>query len=160
MSRRRAALKRKILPDPIYQEEVVAKFINCLMERGKKTVAQKIFYVSLEIAQKKSKEPETIKILHTALNNVKPQFEVKSRRVGGSTYRVPMEVRHVRKQALAIRWLIDAAKVRNGKSMIQKLSSELLDAYNNKGGAVKKKEEVHKTAEANRAFYHFAWHGR
>ena len=160
MSRRRAAVKRKILPDPIYQDQIVAKFINCLMKEGKKTVAQKIFYVSLQEAKKKSKQTEEIKILHTALNNVKPQFEVKSRRVGGRTYRIPVEVRQIRKEALAIRWLIDSATTRSGKSMIEKLSNELLDAFNNRGGAIKKKEEVHKVAEANKAFAHFAWHGR
>lgn len=160
MSRRRAAVKRKVLPDPIYQDTVVAKFINCLMKKGKKTIAQKIFYVSLQKAKKKSKQVEEIKILHTALSNVKPQFEVKSRRVGGSTYRVPVAVRYDRKEALAIRWLIDSAAARGGKSMIEKLSAELLDAFNNRGGAIKKKEEVHKAAEANKAFSHFAWHGR
>lgn len=160
MSRRRAATKREILPDPIYQDKIVAKFINCLMRKGKKNVAQKILYVSLQEAKKKSKQTEEIKILHTALSNVKPQFEVKSRRVGGSTYRVPVEVRQVRKEALAIRWLIESAAARNGKSMIEKLSAELLDAFNNRGRAIKKKEEVHKAAEANKAFSHFAWHGR
>jgi small subunit ribosomal protein S7 len=160
MSRRRAAVKREVLPDPIYQDKVVTKFINCLMKRGKKNIAQKIFYVSLDEAKKKSKGSEEMKILHTALSNVKPQFEVKSRRIGGSTYRVPIEVRQTRKEALAIRWMIESASARSGRSMIQKLSAELLDAYNNRGGAIKKKEEVHKAAEANKAFSHFAWYGR
>lgn len=155
MSRRRSAVKRKILPDTIYKEVVVSKFINCIMERGKKNIAQKIFYSALQEAKKKSKTKEEIDILHTALGNVKPHFEVKSRRIGGSTYRVPIEVRQERKETLAIRWLIEASKSRNGKSMIQKLSAELLDASNNRGGAVKKKEELHKTAEANKAFSHF-----
>ena len=176
MSRRRAAEKREVMPDTVYNDIVVTKFINFLMRKGKKGVAQKIFYTSLDKAiqraktttkdKGKDKEKVTsdntggIAVLQAALNNVKPYFEVKSRRVGGSTYQIPVEVKSDRKLTLAIRWIINASKTRNGKSMIDKLSGELLDAYNNRGGAVKKKEEIHKMAEANRAFSHYAWYGR
>ena len=138
---------------------VVAKFINFLMQRGKKGVAQKIFYSSLDRLQTKAKG-DILEIFQTAIDNVKPRFEVKSRRVGGSVYRIPVEVKVDRKLTLAIRWLISSSQNRNGKSMVEKLSEELVDAYNKKGGAVKKKEEVHKMAEANKAFSHYAWHGR
>ena len=160
MPRKKIATQRKILPDPVYNDKVVAKFINYLMKEGKKSTAQKIFYSSLQKAKTKVKEVQDIKFLHTAVNNIKPQFEVKSRRVAGSNYRVPIEVSVTRKESLAIRWVIESAVVRNGKSMIEKLSAELLDAYHNRGGAIKKKEEMHKTAEANKAFSHFAWYGR
>ncbi len=159
MSRRRAAEKRKVLPDTRYNSVVVAKFINFLMRRGKKGVAQKIFYSSLDRLKEKLKG-DVLEIFQAALDNVKPRFEVKSRRVGGSTYRIPVEVKVDRKITLAIRWVITSSQERNGKSMIEKLSDELIDAYNKKGGAVKKKENIHKMAEANKAFSHYAWHGR
>lgn len=159
MSRRRAAEKRVILPDTVYNSLVVSKFINLIMRQGKKSIAQKILYGSLKRIAQKIKQ-DGITVLDTALKNVKPYFEVKSKRVGGSTYQVPIEVRGDRKTTLAIRWLITASKTRNGKSMEEKLSFELIDAFNNKGGAVKKKEEIHKMAEANKAFSHYVWHGR
>ncbi len=159
MSRRRSAGKRKVIPDTRYNSAVVTKFINFLMRRGKKGVAQKIFYSSLDRFKLKV-DGDVLEIFQSALDNVKPRFEVKSRRVGGSTYRIPIEVKVDRKLTLAIRWLITSSQARNGKSMIEKLSDELIDAYNKKGGAIKKKEEVHKMAEANKAFSHYAWHGR
>ena len=159
MSRRRSAGKRKIAPDTRYNSVVVAKFINFLMQRGKKGVAQKIFYSSLDRFKGKV-QGDVLEIFQASLDNVKPRFEVKSRRVGGSTYRIPVEVKVDRKLTLAIRWLIASSQARRGKSMVEKLSEELIDAYNKKGGAVKKKEDVHKMAEANKAFSHYAWHGR
>lgn len=157
MSRRRAAFKRNILPDPIYNEIVVTKFINCLMKDGKKNTAEKVFYKSLKKLEGKTNDVSLIDLFKTCLKNVMPRVEVKSRRVGGSTYQVPVEVRDSRKQALAIRWLIVAARNRGGNSMIENLSSELLDAFQNRGSAVKKKEDTHRMAEANKAFAHYVW---
>jgi len=156
MARRRRAEQRNILPDPVYNDVIVAKFINCMMRSGKKSVSQKIFYSAMEIIKNKT-NMDGIQVFRQALENVKPQIEVRPRRVGGATYQVPMEVRPERKVSLAIRWIISAARSRNERTMINKLASELLDAYNNKGGAVKKKEDVHKMAEANKAFSHFRW---
>lgn len=157
MSRRHSAEKREILPDPKFGNEVITKFINCLMIDGKKGTAEKVFYQSLERVEAKIEDADAVKIFETALENVKPQLEVKSRRVGGSTYQVPVEVRDTRRVTLAIRWMIAAARSRSGKSMVEKLSGELMDAFNNRGSAVKKREDTHKMAEANRAFAHYLW---
>ncbi|MCX7991881.1 MAG: 30S ribosomal protein S7 [Proteobacteria bacterium] len=156
MARRRRAEVRKVLPDPVYNDVIVTKFINRLMLKGKKTVAQHIFYKALESAGQKL-NLDGITVFRQALENVKPLIEVRPRRVGGATYQVPMEVRPERKVSLAIRWLITAAQGRNEKTMTNKLAGEILDAYNNKGNAVKKREDVHKMAEANKAFAHFRW---
>jgi small subunit ribosomal protein S7 len=157
MSRRRSAQTRKILPDPKYNDLLVAKFINTLMSKGKKSVARQILYDAMEqIAQRETATP-VIEVLKLAVDKVKPAVEVKSRRVGGSTYQVPVEVRPERRQALAIRWLIQNAAGRGGKSMEVRLAAELLDAFQSKGGAVRKKEDVHRMADANKAFAHYRW---
>ncbi|PNR97140.1 30S ribosomal protein S7 [Petrotoga sp. 9PWA.NaAc.5.4] len=154
--RRRSAEKRNIAPDPIYGDILLSKFINRLMYDGKKSLAQDIVYSSLEKLANVTKE-EPLEAFHKAINNVKPIIEVRSRRVGGSTYQVPFEVEENRATSLAIRWIITSAQSKKGRSMIEKLSQELIDAYNNTGTAVKKKEDVHKMAEANRAFAHYKW---
>jgi small subunit ribosomal protein S7 len=156
MSRRHSAEKRVINPDPKFGDLIVSKFMNNLMEDGKKSVAEGIVYGALEIVQSKAKA-DPIQLFHQALQNVAPAIEVRSRRVGGATYQVPVEVRTERRQALAIRWIIIAARGRNEKTMIERLSAELLDAGNNRGTAVKKREDTHKMAEANRAFSHYRW---
>lgn len=156
MPRKGTIERRKVAPDPRYNSEVVTKFINCLMKDGKKSVARSIFYEALEIVGKKIKK-DPLEVFNKALENTKPIMEVKSRRVGGATYQVPTEVRPVRAQALAIRWLIQFARGRSGKSMAEKLAAELLDAYNNRGGAIKKKDDTHRMAEANKAFAHYRW---
>lgn len=153
MSRKNRAQVREVLPDPRFDDIVVTKFINALMIGGKKSIAEKIFYGALEQAEAKGGE-EGIKIFKKAMANVKPSVEVKSRRIGGATYQVPTEVRTTRKQSLAIRWLRDNATNRNGRTMVDKLCDELVDAANSRGGAVKKKEDVYKMAEANKAFAH------
>ena len=156
MSRRKKNIKKEILEDPKYMNIIVSKFINILMLHGKKTIAEKILYSTLEkISTQKKQVP--IKIFQDVINNVKPQVEVKSRRIGGATYQVPNEVKADRAQALAIRWLVEAARKRSGKSMQDKLYQEFLDAFDNKGGAVKKREDVHKMADANKAFAHYRW---
>ena len=154
MSRRHRAEKRIVLPDAKYGDKVVAKFINNVMEHGKKAVAEKIVYSAFDIIAQKSKQ-DALKVFSEALDNVKPLVEVKSRRVGGATYQVPMEVRADRRQALAIRWIIDAAKKRSETTMTERLANELLDALANKGSAVKKREDTHRMAEANKAFSHY-----
>src|SRR5690554_3146928 len=156
MSRKHRAQVREVLPDPRFDDIVVTKFINGLMYGGKKSVAEKIFYGALDKAEEKTGE-EGIKIFKKAMSNVKPSVEVKSRRIGGATYQVPIEVRPQRRQSLAIRWIRDNARNRNGRSMLDKLSEELVDAANNRGGAIKKKEDVYKMAEANKAFAHLMW---
>ncbi|MGI0154433.1 30S ribosomal protein S7 [Pseudidiomarina sp. WS423] len=156
MPRRRVIGQRKILPDPKFGSELLAKFINVVMVDGKKSVAEKIIYGALDILATKSGK-EHLEIFETALDNVRPTVEVKSRRVGGSTYQVPIEVRPVRRNALAMRWLVDAARTRGEKSMAQRLAGEMLDASENKGSAVKKREDVHRMAEANKAFAHYRW---
>lgn len=156
MSRRRAAVKRECLPDAKFGDTVLAKFINCLMYEGKKSVAEGIVYGALERVQAKlGRSP--VELFHEAMNNVRPALEVRSRRVGGATYQVPTEVRFDRAQALAIRWLIGSARKRSEKTMEERLSAEFLDASNNRGAAVKKREDTHKMAEANRAFAHYRW---
>ncbi len=156
MSRRHRAEKRLINPDPKFGDLVVSKFMNNLMEQGKKSVAEGIVYGALETIQSKAKS-DPLQMFHQALDNVAPAIEVRSRRVGGATYQVPVEVRAERRQALAIRWIITAARGRNEKTMVERLSGELLDAANNRGTAVKKREDTHKMAEANRAFSHYRW---
>lgn len=156
MSRRRAAIKRTILPDHKYKDLVIARFMNRIMEDGKKSVSEKIVYGAFDIVSKKTNK-EPLDFFHEALENVKPNLEVKSRRVGGATYQVPMEVRPRRAQTLAMKWIVDSALKRNEKTMKERVASEIIDAHNNKGNAVKKREETHKMAEANRAFSHFRW---
>jgi small subunit ribosomal protein S7 len=156
MSRRRTADKREILPDPKFGDIVVSKFMNCLMYEGKKSVTESIVYGAFEQIQKKSGN-DPIKVFHDALGNVKPQLEVRSRRVGGATYQVPVEVRPDRAQALAIRWLIGTARERSESTMVDRLCGELLDAANNRGASVKKREDTHRMAEANKAFSHYRW---
>ncbi len=156
MSRRHSAEKRVINPDPKFHDLIVSKFMNNLMEDGKKSVAENIVYGAFDLVQAKSKQ-DPIQLFHAALQNVAPAIEVRSRRVGGATYQVPVEVRTERRQALAIRWIIIAARGRNEKTMVERLSAELLDAGNNRGTAVKKREDTHKMAEANRAFSHYRW---
>ena len=154
MSRRHRAEKRNVLPDAKYGDQVVAKFINNVMEDGKKAVAEKIVYSAFDMIATKTKQ-DALKVFTDALENVKPLVEVKSRRVGGATYQVPMEVRADRRQALAIRWIIEAAKKRSETTMTERLANELLDAMANKGSAVKKREDTHRMAEANKAFSHY-----
>ncbi len=156
MSRRHRADKREIIPDAKYHNEVVAKFMNSVMYQGKKSVAEQIVYGAFDIIEQKAKQ-DPLAIFRSALDNVMPSIEVRSRRVGGATYQVPVEVRVDRRQALAIRWLLSAARGRNEKTMVDKLSGELLDAANNRGNAVKKREDTHRMAEANRAFSHYRW---
>jgi small subunit ribosomal protein S7 len=156
MPRKRVVLKRESLPDPVYKSKLVAKFINALMVKGKKSLAQSILYKSFDIIEEKSKE-DPLALFQKALNNVKPVVEVKSRRVGGSTYQVPTEVRPSRSQALSIRWIISFARSRGEKSMPAKLAGELMDAANGRGAAFKKKEDTHRMAEANKAFAHYRW---
>jgi small subunit ribosomal protein S7 len=156
MSRRRRPEKREILPDPKYGDQVLSKFMNNLMLDGKKSVAESIVYGAFETMETRAKA-DPVGLFHNALENVKPQIEVRSRRVGGATYQVPVEVRPERAQALAIRWLITAARNRSETTMAARLSAELLDAANNRGNAVKKREDTHRMADANRAFSHYRW---
>ena len=156
MSRRHSAEKREINPDPKFGDLVVTKFMNAVMHHGKKSVAETIVYGALDRVQTKTKQ-EPVTVFHQALDNVAPHVEVRSRRVGGATYQVPVDVRPERRQALAIRWLITAARNRNESTMVERLSGELMDAANNRGTAVKKREDTHKMAEANRAFAHYRW---
>ena len=156
MPRRREVPKRVILPDPKYNDKLIAKFVNSIMVDGKKGLAEKILYDSFDIIEDKLKD-DPVSVFKKAIENVRPMLEVKSRRVGGSTYQVPIEVRHDRRQALAIRWIISFAKKRPEKSMDQKLAAELMDASANRGGSVKKKDDTHKMAEANKAFAHYRW---
>jgi small subunit ribosomal protein S7 len=156
MSRRHRADKREINPDPKFGDLVVSKFMNNLMYDGKKSAAEGIVYGAFDKIQSKSKQ-DPVQVFHDALNNVAPAIEVRSRRVGGATYQVPVEVRSERRQALAIRWIITAARGRNETTMVDRLSGELLDAASNRGTAVKKREDTHKMAEANRAFSHYRW---
>ena len=156
MSRRHRAEKREINPDPKFGDIVVTKFMNAIMLDGKKSVAERIVYGAFDQIQDKAKS-EPVEMFHQALDNVAPHVEVRSRRVGGATYQVPVDVRPERRQALAIRWLINAARARNETTMIERLSGELMDAANNRGTAVKKREDTHKMAEANRAFSHYRW---
>jgi small subunit ribosomal protein S7 len=157
MSRRRRAEKRQVLPDPKFGDLIVTKFMNYVMYEGKKAVAENIIYGAFDILENKRKDQGPLETFHSALDNVAPAIEVRSRRVGGATYQVPVDVRPERRQALAIRWLIAAARNRNETTMVDRLSGELMDAANNRGTAVKKREDTHKMAEANRAFAHYRW---
>ena len=156
MSRRRQAERREVIPDPKYGDIVVTKFMSAIMRQGKKSVAERIVYGAMERMETRGKS-DPMQMFRQALENVMPAVEVRSRRVGGATYQVPVEVRTERRQALAIRWLITAARARNEKTMVERLSGELLDAANNRGTAVKKREDTHKMADANRAFSHYRW---
>ncbi len=156
MSRRHRAEKRVVNPDPKFSEVVITKFMNAVMNQGKKSVAETIVYGAFDRMESKAKS-DPVQLFHQALDNVMPAVEVRSRRVGGATYQVPVEVRPERRQALAIRWIISAARARNENTMVDRLSGELLDAANNRGTAVKKREDTHKMAEANRAFSHYRW---
>ena len=155
MSRKRKAPVRKVYPDPKFHSEVVSKFINSIMYDGKRSTAEKILYTALEKMKTKNQDP--LKIFNTAISNVKPNLEVRSRRVGGATYQVPVEVKTNRSQALALRWILAASRKRKNKTMAEKLFFELMDASQNKGSAVKKREDTHKMAESNKAFAHFRW---
>ena len=157
MPRRRVVGQRKILPDPKFHNELLAKFINILMVDGKKSTAEKIVYGALDILTEKNTEKTHLELFEIALDNIRPSVEVKSRRVGGSTYQVPVEVRPVRRNALDMRWLVEAARKRGEKSMAQRLANEMLDASDSKGSAVKKREDVHRMADANKAFAHYRW---
>ncbi len=156
MPRRREVPKRKILPDPRYHDILISKFMNCLMKDGKKSKAESIVYGAFDVIHVRTRE-DPVGVFHKAIENVKPMVEVKSRRVGGSTYQVPIEVRDLRQQALAIRWVIDFARKRPGKRMAEKLANELIEASHSRGGAIKKKEDTHRMAEANKAFAHYRW---
>ena len=154
--RKRRAIKRDVLPDPIYNSKVVTKLVNQIMTNGKKGTAQKILYEAFEIVEKQTGKP-AMEVYNAALENIKPALEVKSRRVGGSNYQVPVEVKDDRTQTLALRWLVNYARLRNGKGMAINLANELIDAANGVGGAVKRREDTHKMAEANKAFAHYRW---
>ena len=157
MSRRHSAEIRKIIPDPKFNDLLIAKFTNVLMVNGKKSIARRILYSAMADIESREKETPPLEVVKIAVDHVTPTVEVKSRRVGGSTYQVPVEVRPSRRQALAIRWIIQNASSRGGRSMESKLANELVDAFNNRGGAVRKKEDVHRMADANKAFAHYRW---
>jgi small subunit ribosomal protein S7 len=157
MPRRKIAERRTIEPDPRFNSVLVSKFTNGIMERGKRSVAQQIFYGAMDIIEKQVSDAEPIAVFDKAMEMVRPKVEVKSRRVGGATYQVPVEVRPERRNALAIRWIISFAKARPGKTMSEKLAAELLDAYHERGGSVKKRDDTHRMAEANKAFAHYRW---
>ncbi|MFQ5900226.1 MAG: 30S ribosomal protein S7 [Thermodesulfobacteriota bacterium] len=156
MPRRREVPKRHIIPDSKYGERIVAQFINCLMRQGKKSLAESILYKSFDLIEARTKE-EPVKVFKKALDNARPLLEVRSRRIGGATYQVPAEVRAEKRVSMAMRWLINYAKQKSGKSMEERLAAEIIDAYNNRGTSVKKKEELHRMAEANKAFAHYRW---
>ncbi len=156
MPRRREVPRRRTLPDPRYGDRVVAKFINCLMQGGKKSVAERILYGAFDLVEHRSKE-DPLRLFKKAIDNIKPNLEVKSRRVGGSTYQVPIEIRGERRTALGMRWLINYSRNRHEKTMAEKLAGEILDAAAGRGNAVKKKDDTHKMAEANKAFAHYRW---
>jgi len=156
MARRREAQKRKVSPDPKYNDVLVGRFINSILKQGKKSLAERIFYSALDAVAEKIKE-DPVKVFRKAVENAAPMLEVRSRRVGGATYQVPVEVSESRRIALSIRWVIQNARSRAGKTMSEKLTGEIVDAYNNAGGAIKKREEVHRMAEANKAFAHYRW---
>lgn len=157
MPRKKLLDKRPVAPDPRFNSVLVSKFTNGLMQDGKKTTARKIFYDAMDIVDRKIADEEPLTIFEEAMENVRPRIEVKSRRVGGATYQVPIEVRPERRNALAIRWIVGFAQSRSGQTMAQKLAAEILDAYSSRGGSVKKKDDTHKMAEANKAFAHYRW---
>ena len=156
MPRRREVPKRDVLPDPKYNSKLAAKFINNLMRRGKKSLSERVLYGALDLIEQRVKQ-DPLDVFHKAMENVRPIIEVKSRRVGGATYQVPVEVRYERRDALAMRWIINYAKNRSEKTMVQRLAGELMDAAQNRGGSVKKREDTHRMAEANKAFAHYRW---
>ena len=155
--RKFTASGQQLKPDPTYNSKLVSKFINCMMLNGKKSVAQRIFYDAMDIVSKKIKDAEPFEIFEKAINNVKPLIEVRSKRVGGASYQVPMQVNPKRQQSLAFRWILQSARGKKGKPMCERLASELIDAYNEHGGAMTTRENIHRMAEANKAFAHFAW---
>lgn len=155
--RRRKAQEKELLPDPIYNSKIIAKFINMVMDQGKKSIAEKIVYEAFEAAKKQLNEPDALKIFHKAIDNVRPRLEVKPRRVGGATYQVPIEVRQERGTSIALRWIRDYARGKKGKSMKERLAEEIIAAYKGEGSAIKKKDDTHKMAESNKAFAHFKW---
>ncbi len=157
MPRKKMLDRRPIAPDPVYNSVLVAKFTNGLMDDGKKNIARRLFYDAMDIIGGKVSDQEALTVFEEAMENVRPRVEVKSRRVGGATYQVPVEVRPERRNALAIRWIINFSKSRSGQNMSEKLAAELLDAFNNRGASVKKKDDTHKMAEANKAFAHYRW---
>jgi len=156
MPRRGQILKRKVLPDPKYHDRLVMKFVNNLMHRGKKSLSERIFYGAMDVIEQRTRE-DPLKLFKRAMDNVKPVIEVKARRVGGATYQVPVEIRPQRRTALAMRWLISYARARGEKTMMERLAAELIDAANNRGSSIKKREDTHKMAEANKAFAHYRW---
>jgi small subunit ribosomal protein S7 len=156
MPRRREVPKRRIAPDPVFHDRLVAKFINNMMVQGKKSTAERVFYGAMDLVQKRMNE-EPLKAFKKALDNIKPVLEVKARRVGGATYQVPIEIRPQRRTALGMRWLINYARARGEKTMVERLASEVVDAANNRGSSIKKREDTHKMAEANKAFAHYRW---
>ncbi|MCB0384563.1 MAG: 30S ribosomal protein S7 [Bdellovibrionales bacterium] len=157
MSRRKSSYKREVAPDPVYNDVLVAKFVNKVMERGKKSLAQKVFYSALDELRTKVSGEEPLTVFKKAIENCKPSLEVRSRRVGGATYQVPVDVRPSRRVTLAMRWMVSYARERGEKSMAGRLAGEIVDAYNNRGNTIKKKEDVHRMAEANKAFSHYNW---
>ena len=157
MAKKFTASSQQLKPDPTYNNKLVSKFINCLMWGGKKSVAQRVFYDAMDVISKKMKDVQPLEVFEKAINNVKPLIEVRSKRVGGASYQVPMQVSAKRQQSLAFRWILESARGRKGKPMCQHLASELMDAYNGHGGAMTTRENIHRMAEANKAFAHFAW---
>jgi len=157
MAKKFTASSQQLKPDPTYNNKLVSKFINCLMWDGKKSVAQRVFYDAMDVVSKKMKDVQPLEVFEKAVNNVKPLIEVRSKRVGGASYQVPMQVSAKRQQSLAFRWILESARGKKGKPMCQHLASELIDAYNGHGGAMTTRENIHRMAEANKAFAHFAW---
>lgn len=157
MAKRFTASEAQLKPDPVYNSKLVSKFVNCLMLDGKKSIAQKVFYDAMDVIKKKLKDVEPLEVFETAINNVRPMLEVRSKRVGGASYQVPLQVRSKRQQSLAFRWILAAARGKKGKPMKIRLATELMDAYKKEGNAMTTRENVHRMAEANKAFAHFAW---
>ena len=157
MAKKFTASSQQLKPDPVYNSKLVSKFVNCLMLDGKKSVAQRAFYDAMDIISKKIKDANALEVFEKAINNVKPMIEVRSKRVGGSSYQVPMQVSSKRQQSLAFRWILQSARGKKGKPMCERLAEELMDSYNQRGGAMTVRENIHKMAEANKAFAHFAW---
>jgi small subunit ribosomal protein S7 len=157
MAKKFTASTQQLKPDPVYNKKLVSKFVNCLMVNGKKSPAQKVFYDAMDIISKKVKDVQPLEVFETAVNKVKPLLEVRSKRIGGASYQVPMQVKPKRQQSLAFRWIIQSARSKKGKPMCERLASELIDAYSGRGGAMTTRENIHRMAEANKAFAHFAW---
>lgn len=157
MSRRREIQKRDVLPDPVYGDKLVTKFMNCMMRDGKKSLAERIFYGALDLIRDRSRGGDPVQIFRDAVDNARPAVEVRSRRVGGATYQVPMEVRPARRQTLAIRWLVNYSRSRGEKTMMERLAAELMDAANRRGATIKKRDDVHRMADANKVFSHYRW---